>query len=148
MQKIKSLFQKYREIIMYLVFGVMTTIVSWGSYVIFIRFIGLNITPGKAISWICAVTFAYITNKLWVFDSKSWNPKTVAREVISFFAARGVTGTMEIFGVPALVKLGLDQKIFGTKGMLANIIMSVLVVVLNYVFSKIIVFRKKKAAKK
>ncbi len=66
------------------------------------------------------------------------------KEFISFVAARAVTGVIEIFGVPLLVKIGLNQRIFGVDGALSKVIVSVVVVVLNYVFSKLIVFKNKK----
>lgn len=135
-----------REIILYLVFGVLTTVVSWGTYILFAndKFLGLGITVSKVLSWICAVLFAFFTNKSWVFRSTSWKAKTFFRELISFFGARAVTGALEIFGTPALVRAGVNQKIFGTKGMLANILVSIIVVILNYIFSKLLVFTKKK----
>jgi len=144
MNKLKELFVKYKEILLYLIFGGLTTVVSWGTYIIFVKYMGMAITPGKALSWVCAVLFAFVTNKLWVFESKSWAPKTAIRELVSFFGARAATGALEIFGVPALVKLGMDQQVFGTDGMLANIVVSVVVVILNYVFSKLLIFRKSK----
>lgn len=140
--KLKEFFLKYKEILLYLVFGVLTTVVSWGTYVLFVRFMGMGITPGKALSWVCAVLFAFVTNKLWVFESKTRKTGTVLQELVSFFGARAATGALEIFGVPALVKLGMDQQVFGTNGMLANIVVSIVVVILNYVFSKFLVFRK------
>ena len=143
MNKAKELFAKYKEVIMYLVFGALTTIVSWGTYALFVRGIGINISVGNALSWICAVTFAFFTNKFFVFRSKEIKPSVFFKELVSFFSARIVTGAIEIVGVPLLVKLGLNQTIFGTEGMLSKIIVSVLVVILNYVFSKLIVFRKK-----
>lgn len=138
-----------REIILYLIFGVLTTVVSWGTYILFAndKFLGLSITVSKVLSWICAVLFAFFTNKSWVFRSTSWKATTFFRELFSFFGARAVTGALEIFGTPALVRAGVTQKIFGTKGMLANILVSVIVVILNYVFSKLLIFTKKKEKK-
>ncbi len=135
-----------REIILYLVFGVLTTVVSWGTYILFAndKFLGLGITVSKVLSWICAVLFAFFTNKSWVFRSTNWRAKTFFRELISFFGARAITGAIEIFGTPLLVRAGVNQKIFGTKGMLANILVSIIVVILNYIFSKLLVFTKKK----
>ena len=91
------------------------------------------------------VLFAFVTNKLWVFDSKSWKGDIVIKELGSFIAARLATGCIEWFGVPLLMKLGMDQELFGTKGMLAKIIASVLVVILNYFFSKLLIFKKKES---
>ncbi|HPZ00152.1 MAG TPA: GtrA family protein [Clostridiales bacterium] len=161
MEKWKVLWQKYKEILLYLVFGGLTTLVSWGSYALFERLLnstGINhaetlfsrfdlnaaVTIANLLSWICAVAFAYITNKLWVFESKSWAPKIVWREIITFVTARLATGVLEWVGVPFLVKVGLKQTIFGVEGAWAKILVSVLVVILNYIFSKLIIFRKEK----
>ena len=151
MDKIKSLFVKYKEIIMYLFFGVLTTAVSWLSYAVFemlfgliIPDAGLKIALANVLSWICAVLFAYITNKIWVFESKSWEKKLLIKEIISFVGSRLLTAPLEWVGVPLLVAVGLDATLFGIDGMIAKVVVSVAVVILNYVFSKLIVFRKSK----
>lgn len=151
MAKIKELFLKYKEIIMYLVFGVLTTLVSWGSYALFEIAFGLFIkntialsSVANVLSWIVAVLFAFITNKLWVFESKSFKGATVVKEFGAFVGSRLLTGVLEWFGVPLLMLIGLDQSILGIEGMLAKILISVIVVILNYILSKLLVFRKKK----
>lgn len=140
-----------REVFMYLVFGVLTTVVSWASYALFIKILGgisnsdVRISVANVLSWIAAVLFAFITNKLWVFDSKSWKPSVVIKELGMFVVARLATGCIEWFGVPLLVKIGVNQELFGTEGMLAKIIASVLVVIINYFFSKLLIFKKKES---
>lgn len=129
------------EIIRYLIMGGATTLVSWGSYALFAKTIGWTILASNILSWICAVLFAYLTNKVWVFRSYSWKIETVLKEAALFFSARLATGVIEMAGVPLLVKLGLSQKIMGIKGMAAKVLVSVIVVILNYVFSKLFVFR-------
>ena len=152
----KKIFDKYREIIMYLIFGVATTVVSWLSYAIFVSVIepvsfwGIsieNVTIANVLSWICAVLFAFITNKIWVFDSKSWRPSVAAKELGLFFSSRLVSGVIEILGVELLIFIGLDQTIFGIECMFAKVLISVIVVILNYIFSKLFIFKKKKAKK-
>ncbi len=132
-----------REVFRYLVMGGFTTLVSWGTYALLARNLGMGITVSNILSWVCAVIFAYLTNKVWVFHSYSWKVGFVLREVALFISARLVTGVIEMAGVPLLVKAGLNQKLFGVKGMLAKVAVSILVVILNYVFSKLIIFRKK-----
>lgn len=151
MQKLKDLFIKYKEIIFYIIFGILTTAVSFVSYAVCTRLIYLQseiagIAVSNVISWVCAVLFAFVTNKIWVFESRSGDVKTVLNELWKFIASRLVTGALEWFGVPFLVYAGLNQTILGTKGMLSKLIVSVAVVILNYVFSKIFVFRKNKNA--
>lgn len=149
MKKILELIKKYKELISYLFFGVLTTLVNWVVYALIVRISpsGINsylwIGISKAVAWVAGVLFAFITNKLWVFESKSFEFKTLIKELVSFVTARALTGVLEVFGVPLLVKIGLDQTIFGIEGMLANLVVSVAVVILNYIFSKLIVFRKK-----
>lgn len=144
MQRIKDLFIKYKEVIMYLIFGVATTLVNWIVYSLLMKTSVINMTVSNAIAWFMAVVFAYITNKIFVFESKSWNPAEVWKEVVKFFGARIATGVIEIGGLPLLYYIGVKQSIFGVEGFLAKILVSVIVVILNYVFSKIFVFSTKK----
>ncbi len=144
MTKIKELIIKYREILIYLVFGVLTTVVSWGTYSLFVKAFGIPVEISNTLSWVCAVLFAFVTNKIWVFESKKMDVKTIVNEFISFVGSRILTGAIEILGVPLLIRLGLSQTIFGVDGMLAKVLISVIVVILNYIFSKLLVFRNKK----
>ncbi len=141
---IKKLFQKYREIIMYLIFGVSTTLVNWIVYTLLVSIAKTDVTLANGIAWFAAVIFAYITNKLYVFESKSWKVSVLLHEIISFFGARIASGVFEIFLPALLMKIGLDQAIFGIEGFAAKLVVSVLVIVLNYIFSKLFVFKNKK----
>lgn len=153
----KKFFQKHKEIITYIIFGVLTTLVSWGTYAVFVNLLSMNVFWSNLLSWICAVSFAYVTNKLWVFDSKSWKASVVVKEIISFVASRGVTGVIEIVAVPLLAKTGFDNIFYNilekmnislgilfTDGIYSKIVLAVIVVILNYFFSKFIIFKKKK----
>ena len=163
----RALFEKYREIIMYCIFGIATTLVSWlvyglcerllppihagsGAFVSWIvtLFGGgtdadafLSMTLAGVISWIIAVSFAFVTNKLWVFESRSWEGALVRTEALTFFGGRLATGILEIFAVPALVGWGFDLTLFGVNGLPAKILVSLLIVVLNYILSKFLSFR-------
>lgn len=75
----KKFWNKYKEIITYIIFGVLTTLVSWGSYALFVNLMSMSVFLGNLLSWICAVAFAYVTNKLWVFDSKAGNHRLSVR---------------------------------------------------------------------
>lgn len=143
-----DLFNKYKEIIMYLIMGVATTVVSWISFAILTKIILIDsevirVTIANVLSWIISVLFAYVTNKIWVFNSRSWEFKFVIKELIKFVSARLLTGFLEWFGVPFLVTIGLDYKPLGIDGGLSKIVISVLVIILNYVFSKLIIFKNK-----
>lgn len=157
MSKIKDLFIKYKEIITYVIFGVLTTVVSWGSYTVFVEVLSMKVFVGNLLSWICAIVFAYVTNKLWVFESKSWKPGVIGKEIVTFVASRGITGVIEILCVPLLAKTGFDNIFYGilekmnisigilfTDGIYSKIFLSVVVVILNYFFSKFIIFKNKK----
>lgn len=169
MEKIKALFIKYKEIIMYVIFGVLTTLVNWVVYTVLIKLFdsavgnetvlftlfGRDITMeifyifiANFIAWVAGVTFAFVTNKIWVFESKSWKPSVALKEFWLFVLARLITGVLEWFGVPALVAAGMDQPLFGIDGFLAKIVVSVVVIILNYVFSKLIIFKNKDKDKK
>ena len=143
METIKTLYRKYRELIVYFITGVLTTLVNWAAYALCVRTFGWSVAVSNAVAWVVAVLFAYVTNKLWVFRSFSWEPRLVLKEAALFVSARILTGVFEIVSVPLLVNLGLDASLLGVKGMWAKILVSVVVMVLNYVFSKLIVFRKK-----
>lgn len=151
MKKIKELFIKYKEIILYIFFGVLTTAVSFISYAVCTKLINFRseiagIALSNIISWVCAVIFAFITNKIWVFESHAGGARTIFTEFWKFTASRLFTGALEWFGVPFLVCIGLNQTVLGIEGMLSKLTVSVAVVILNYVFSKIFVFKKNKSA--
>lgn len=148
----KELFQKYRSIIMYLVFGVATTLVNWFVYVPCTMLFGSSPTNFQlmlcnAVAWVAAVAFAYITNKLFVFESKCMEPAFLVAEIARFVGARLFSGLFEISLPSLLISLGLSHTVFGIEGAVAKAITSVVVIVMNYVLSRRIVFRKKKAAK-
>ena len=133
-----------KEVISYLFFGVMTTVVN---FVIFGLCDSLNVLVANAIAWVGAVAFAFVTNKLFVFESKSWKPKVLFKELPTFVGARLLTLGLEEAGLLVLIEwLHLDTAItlpFIGGEMIIKIIISVVVVVLNYVFSKVLIFKKK-----
>lgn len=155
MQRRMEFIRKYKEVIAYLFWGVMTTLVSWGAYSVFaslfrnqineFSIIGMKISVvvlvSNVLSWVCAVLFAFITNKLWVFQSKSWSRMVLLSEFSKFLTTRLLTGVLEIIMVPILVSIGLNQTIFGIEGMVAKVLVSVAVVLLNYIFSKLFIFK-------
>lgn len=148
--------EKYREAIAYIFWGAMTTTVSWMSYSLFafllkqypsaFRILDMEFSmvvfAANILSWICAVSFAFVTNKMWVFHSRCWKGAVVLPELGKFVAARLATGIIEIAGVPLLVSCGLNQTVFGIEGVAAKVAVSALVLVLNYVFSKLLIFRQ------
>jgi len=130
-------YRKHKEIINYLIVGGLTTVVSlavyYGSVLTFLNpRDALQLQAANILSWICAVAFAYVTNRVFVFESKS---QAVAREASAFFASRLGTLFMDMAVMFLTVTcLGMSDKI-------AKLIVQVLVTVANYVLSKFFVFR-------
>ena len=148
MQKIKELYLKYKEIINYLIFGVLTTIVSLAvKYLLLFTVLdaknALELQFAVVISWIAACLFAYITNRIWVFESKS---KEIIKEMTKFFVARLATLGMEMLIMFIFVTaLGLNSDIWV---IVWTLVSQVVIVVGNYVLSKLIVFKDKKEKEK
>ena len=135
----KSLYLKYKEYINYLLFGIGTMIVSQGSYALFAKVCGFEIAIANALSWICAVAFAYITNRTWVFENKSYGAKGVIIEIIEFAAGRVATYFIETFIIEFTVR------VFNWNELLMKFVAGCVATVLNYFISKFIVFRKRKS---
>ena len=136
---IKKLYLKYKEIINYLVFGVLSTIVNFTSYYLFARIFKIEEVTSSGLSWICAVLFAYITNKIFVFESKTNGVKELLVELFKFILARIISGTLGDIGLFALM-----VKVLKINDMFSKIVTQFIVVVLNYIFSKLIIFKKAK----
>ncbi len=156
MKKINELLKKYEELILYVVFGGLTTVVNFAVYWVLNKALGENFyLVNNVIAWFVSVVFAYVTNKLWVFESKSWAPKILAKEVPEFFAARVFSLLVEEGGLWLFVeKMGFEKfsfDLFGfefTGKLIAKLVLAVIVVILNYFFSKFVIFSKKKKDKK
>ena len=140
MDRVRYLFTKYQEQILYLVFGVATTLVNWIVYTLLLSVVPMTVS--QAIAWLIAVLFAFYVNKIYVFKRKKTGTAGVMRELLLFFGARVFSGVIEIGGLPLLVYIGLDQTIFGIEGALAKALLSVIVIIMNYFFSKFIIFKR------
>lgn len=133
MKKVIDLYKKYEEIINYLIVGGMTTLVSISIYALFTKCFHINYMIANVISWIISVLFAYITNRIFVFKSKSEN---IVLEIYQFFKYRIFSFLIEIFLMYVFVELiNIDD-------MISKVIVQIIVIVLNYVFSKLFVFKK------
>ena len=133
---LKKLFVKYRELITYLVFGVLTTVVNYLIYLPCYNLWGLNASVSNVIAWVVAEAFAFVTNKPFVFRISDWSVKVVVPELCKFVATRIGSGALET----AILFLSVD--LVGMNGNVWKLLTSVLVVVLNYVGSKLLVFKK------
>lgn len=133
----KELFHKYYDIIVYLVFGVLTTVVNYIVYLPCYNLLGLSAAVSNAVAWVFAVAFAYVTNKPFVFRSHDWSWKVVFPELTKFVACRVASGVMET----AILFVTVDLLFWD--GNMMKLVTSVLVVILNYVASKLLVFKNK-----
>lgn len=137
MKKLFALLKKHEEVISYLFFGGLTTLVNYIVYLPCYNLLHLSGAVSNAVAWVAAVAFAYLTNKPFVFKSHDWSAKTVIPELTKFVSCRIGSGLLETAIIFVLVDwLGLD-------GNVIKLATSVLVVILNYVASKMLVFRKK-----
>ena len=137
LEKLKTLFVKYYDLITYLVFGVLTTVVNYIIYLPCYNLLHLSASVSNAIAWVAAVAFAFLTNKPFVFRSLDWSANVVVPELVKFVGTRIGSGALET------LILFVTVDMLHWNGNLWKLITSVLVVVLNYVGSKLLVFRKK-----
>ncbi len=136
LNKVRLLLEKYWDILMYLVFGVLTTIVNYVVYLPVYNVVGLSAAVSNAIAWVVAVAFAYLTNKPFVFKSLDWSWKTVGPELTKFVSCRVASGVMET------VILLITVDMLGWNGNIWKLVTNVLVVIVNYFGSKLLVFKK------
>lgn len=136
-EKIRSLWEKYGDILIYLVFGVLTTVVNYLVYLPAYNIVHLSGALSNIIAWAAAVVFAFVTNKPFVFKSHDWSWKVVGPELTKFISCRLASGAMET----GIVFVAVD--VLGGNGNIWKLLTSVLVVILNYFGSKLLVFRKK-----
>lgn len=137
MEKIRMLIRKHYDILAYLFFGVLTTAVNYVVYLPCYNLLHISAAVSNVIAWIAAVAFAYLTNKPFVFKSHDWSAKTVLPELTKFVGSRIVSGALET----AIIFLTVD--LMHWNGNMMKLVTSVLVVILNYVASKLIVFRER-----
>ena len=135
-EKIRTLVQKYWDVLSYLFFGVLTTVVNYAVYLPVYNLLHLSAAVSNIISWVVAVAFAYVTNKCFVFKSADWSQKTVLPELAKFVSCRLASGVMET----AILLVTLD--LLGWNGNLWKLVTNVLVVIVNYFGSRFLVFRK------
>lgn len=134
MNNIKRILNK--ETISYVIFGILTTIINLISYYFFSNIISINYLISNIISWIISVSFAYVTNKLYVFNSKDENKDLVIKEFITFVNCRLTSGVIE------MILLFLLVDMIKVNDIISKLVIGVIVVVLNFIFSKIFVFQK------
>lgn len=139
---VMKLFKKYADVIPYLFFGVCTTIVNVIVYWIGAHLLSLNTLVSTITAWVCAVLFAYVTNRKWVFHSEVFTGREIAKEVISFFSCRLVTGIID------WVCMFIFVELLGANDVIIKFAANVLVIVLNYIASRLVIFRRENVNEK
>lgn len=128
----KELLLKYKEVIMYLIFGVLTTVVNIVVYYMMADMLQIHYMISNIVAWFLSVLFAYVTNRKYVFESKN---SEILKEMISFFGARLATGVMDM----ALMWIFVGLHIL--PDFIAKVITNIFIIVANYVLSKLVVFK-------
>ena len=136
-EKLHALIKKYKDVLSYLIFGVLTTVVNYMIYLPIYNFCGVSAAVSNMIAWVGAVMFAFLTNKPFVFHSHDWSAKTVVPELTKFVSCRIASGVLET------VILFLAVDCMNWNGNIWKLVTQVLVIVINYVGSKLLVFRNK-----
>lgn len=161
---LKNLYKKYEDVILYIIFGVLTTVVSFAVQGISSGLLKTSVMVSTVISWIASVTFAYVTNRIFVFKSQEHGIRNVALEALRFYGARVATLLLEVaimtlcadvfkdvfISLMGLEKLDYENSIFKYakdpvffNEMIFKIFANVLILISNYILSKLLVFKKK-----
>lgn len=125
-----------RQLVAYVFFGVCTTVMNIGVYYMCAHPLGMSTSVSTVASWVISVAFAYVTNKLWVFDSKSWRWNLLLREITSFYVCRLLTGVFDL----GIMILTVD--VLHWDDLLMKLLSNVLVVILNFVASRVLIFNR------
>lgn len=135
--KIRLYYEKYKDIVLYLFFGVLTTLVNYAAYFACARLLPVQTTTiPTAIAWIVSVLFAYATNRKWVFESNTQGT-AAAKEFTAFVGARLASGAMDV----GIMYLAVD--LLGYSDLIMKLLSNVIVVIVNYFLSKFFIFKKK-----
>ena len=137
MTEIKNLLIKYKEQILYLFFGGCTTVVNIVVFALCSDILHMELLVSNFMAWVVAVFFAYITNKIWVFESKTETLNELVKEIGSFVFARVVTLLIDML----IMYVGVE--ILFINKMIIKVLANIVVIVANYVFSKLFIFKKK-----
>lgn len=139
MESLKHYYQKYKEMVNYLFFGVCATGVNFITYFLAARLLGIDEVISNILSWLVSVLFAYVTNRIFVFESKTKGVKAILKEMTSFILARIVTGALCDVGTFTIM-----VKVWHIHDVIAKIVTQIMVVITNYLFSKLLIFKHKK----
>ena len=132
-----NLLKKHKGLIFYLIFGIGTTAINLAVYYICYNLSGLNNMSGTVIAWVMAVLFAFVTNKLFVFESRSMECNILVYEMMTFFSLRLATGLIDV------VIMYISVDVINMNAMMMKFLSNILVIILNYLASKLLIFRRK-----
>ena len=135
--KLKEMMEKYKDIVPYAIFGILTTIINIVVYLFFAHILKKEIMLSTLAAWFFSVLFAYVTNRKWVFHSGILTFSNIIREAVAFFICRLATGIADILIMFIFVN------IFHFNDLFIKIISNIAVIILNYVASKWIIFNHK-----
>jgi putative flippase GtrA len=142
-EKLKAIYKAHKEGILYLIFGGLTTLISIISFWLFSLMLGEeSYLLSNFLSWVLAVIFAFVTNKTLVFGSKKTDKSTLLREGLEFLGARVFSLGLEEGGLWLLLDI-FGMALLPSGDLIAKVIMSVIVILVNYFLSKFIIFKKK-----
>lgn len=137
--KIKALYKKYRELIVYVFFGGLTTLVDFGAYILLTDILFLDIVTANIIAWAAAVLFAFAVNKTIVFNDKRGSLVIVLSQFVSFTGMRALSGGLSTFF------LWLFAELYGFDDLIVKGFIAAAVIILNYIFSKLFIFKNTKS---
>lgn len=135
-ESILALLKKHREVILYLVFGVLTTLVNILCYWLLADILHLHYLASNALAWVLSVAFAYLTNRTFVFQSSARGAAAIVREAGLFVGCRLLSGVFDMLCMFVCVD------VLGINDLVAKVVSNVIVVILNYIFSKVLIFKK------
>ena len=127
-----NLFRKYKMLIFYGLFGVLTTVINIATYQVCYKVAGFSNIVSNISAWIVAVLFAFVTNKTWVFEDYEWSPKSTMKKIMEFGSARIATGLIDL----GIMYLFVD--VLERNSLMVKIVSNIIVIVLNFLFSKLI----------
>lgn len=133
---VNVLLKKYKDIIPYGIFGLLTTAVNVTVYWVGAHLLNFEVVPSTVVAWIVAVTFAYVTNRKWVFQSEAKTILEIRKEIMSFYVCRLATGILDWICMYIFVDLLCFNDV------VIKVMTNILVIILNYVASKIVIFKK------
>lgn len=133
---VRRVFDKYKEFILYALFGLGATLINIAAFYLFCHVLNIGLIPANMAAWTLAFLFAFVTNKIWVFESRGWGGRKALKEFISFLLARLLTLALDTFLMWLLVNVS------GMAGLSAKIIVNVVVIIINYAAGKLWVFRQ------